>query len=102
MTQNLEAEAPNPAAPADHQEPRSASEKYMASLWAEIIGLDQVTLPNKFLEVGGNSLSLNIVLTRIEAERDVSIDAERFFDPDQSSLFDLARELDRLLESKQK
>jgi Phosphopantetheine attachment site len=81
----------------DHHEPKSASEKYMASLWKEIIGLDQVRLQNKFADVGGNSLTLNIILTRIEKEKGASVEAELFFDPDRSSLFDLAKELDLAL-----
>ena len=80
------------------QEPRSPSEKYLASLWVEIIGLDpnQVLLPRKFLELGGNSLTLNIVLNRIEADTGVSLASELFFDDERSSLFALARELDVL------
>ena len=82
--------------------PRTASEKYIASLWAEIIGLDemQLTLSKKFVEVGGNSLTLNVMLNRIEAETGVSLKVELFFDDDKSSLFELAKELDVLLEDK--
>jgi hypothetical protein len=82
------------------QEPRTDSEKYMAALWSEIIGLDRVLLSSKFLDVGGNSLTLNIILTRIETEKGVSLDAPLFFDPDRSSLFELAKELDVLLQNK--
>lgn len=89
-----------PTMPTENQEPRSASEKYMASLWSEVIGLNQVTLPNKFLDVGGNSLRLNIILNRIEKEKGVSLDAQLFFDDERSSLFELAKELDVLLENK--
>ena len=85
---------------AENQEPRSASQKYLAALWSEIIGLDQIMLPNKFLEVGGNSLTLNIILNRIEMEKGVSLEAQLFFDTEKSSLFELARELDVLLENK--
>jgi ribosome assembly protein YihI (activator of Der GTPase) len=81
---------------AGNQEPRTASEKYLASLWSEIIGLDRVSLPDKFLELGGNSLTLNIILNRIEAEKGVSLPAQSFFDPERSSLFELAREFDAL------
>lgn len=82
----------------ENQEPRTPNEKYLASLWAEIIGLDpnQILVPQKFLEVGGNSLTLNIILTRIEADTGASIAPELFFDDDRSSLFELARELDVL------
>lgn len=83
---------------AGNQEPGSPSEKYLAALWAEIIGLDpnEILLPHKFLEVGGNSLTLNIILNRIEVETGAAIAPELFFDDDRSSLFELARELDAL------
>jgi ribosome assembly protein YihI (activator of Der GTPase) len=106
MTRNSEVEAPrsgqltDQSLQAENQEPRTPSEKYMASLWSEIIGLDQVMLPHKFLEVGGNSLTLNIILNRIETEKGVSPEAQLFFDDDRSSLFELAKELDLLLEKK--
>lgn len=88
-------EAPRPPSLA----PRSPSEKYLASLWSEIIGLDKLTLPEKFLDVGGNSLTLNIVLSRIKSERGVSLEAELFFDPERSSVAYLARELDVLIKT---
>lgn len=106
MTRNSELERPasgrltDQALQAENQEPRSASEKYMASLWSEIIGLDQIMLPNRFLDVGGNSLTLNIILNRVETETGVSLEAQLFFDDERSSLFELAKELDVLLEGK--
>jgi hypothetical protein len=84
--------------PTEEQEPpRTPSEKYMASLWLEVIGLERVFLHQKFLDVGGNSLSLNIILTKIETETGAALDAPLFFDDDRSSLFELAKELDDLL-----
>jgi Phosphopantetheine attachment site len=106
MTLNSEVEAPRTGHPTDqalqaeNPAPSSASEKYMASLWSEIIGLEQVSLPHKFLEMGGNSLTLNIILNRIGAEKGVSLNAQLFFDDERSSLFELAKELDVLLENK--
>jgi hypothetical protein len=84
------------APPDEGQEPRTASERYMASLWKEIIGLERVLLPHRFLEVGGNSLTLNIILIRIEAETGAAIDPQLFLDDDRSSVRELARELDAL------
>ena len=69
----------------------------MASLWSEIIGLDEVALSDKFLEVGGNSLTLNVVLNRIKSERGVWMQPQLFFDDDKSTISELARELDKLL-----
>jgi len=88
--------ADGPLTNEDH-EPKSASEKYLASLWKEIIGLEQVKLQHKFEEVGGNSLTLNLMLTRMETEKGASVESELFFDPDRSSLFELAKELDLVL-----
>ena len=82
---------------ADLETPSSTSEKYMAALWKEIIGLEQVKLPHRFLEVGGNSLTLNVILTRIEAETGAALDPQAFFDDERSSLYLLARELDAKL-----
>ncbi len=81
-----------------NQEPRTRDEKYMAALWVEIIGLepDTVRLRDKFVEVGGNSLTLNIILNRIEADTGAAIPAELFFEDDSSSLSALASELETL------
>lgn len=102
MTLNTEAGAQvaDQAQPGENQAPRSPSERYMASLWTEIIGMERVMLSHKFLEVGGNSLTLNITLNRIEAEKGVALDPQLFFDDDRSSLFELAKELDAMLASK--
>lgn len=85
------------SAQAHRLQPNSPTEKYMAALWSEVLGIDKVGLPNKFLEVGGNSLTLNIILTRIEAEKGVAMEAQLYFDDERSSLFELAKELDLLL-----
>ena len=62
-----------------------------------LIGVEEVLLPNTFIEVGGNSLTLNIILNRIETEKEVTFDAGLFFEPSSSSLLEIAKELDRLL-----
>lgn len=105
MTQLSQAEAPELAQPTaeplqtDDQEPRSASEQYMAALWSEIIGVGKLKLSDTFSDVGGNSITLPIIVNRIRAERGVAIEPQQFFDPARSSLADLAQALDRLLDS---
>jgi acyl carrier protein len=89
----------DPAIQAGNEQPNSSSEKYMAALWLEVIGLDQIWLSDKFLDVGGNSLTLNIILKRIEKEKGAALPARQFFDSERSSLFEIARELDRLSEA---
>jgi hypothetical protein len=105
VTQLSQAEAPSLAQPTaqplqtDNEELQSASEKYMASLWSEIIGVGTLKLSDTFPDVGGNSITLPIIVNRIRSERGVSIEPQLFFDPDRSSLSELAKELDRLLDN---
>lgn len=73
------------------------TEEYLASLWAEIIGLEKLERTDKFLDVGGNSLTVNVVVNRIKQERGASIAPQLFFDSDQSSIAVLARALDELI-----
>jgi hypothetical protein len=96
VTTTVEAGAPVPAQETN-EEPQSSSERYMASLWAEIIGLERVARSHKFLDVGGNSLTLNVVINRIRLERGVRMAPEPFFDPEKSSVTELAKQLDELL-----
>jgi len=81
---------------ADRRAPATDSEKYLAALWKELIGIDDVSVTDHFLLVGGNSLTLNIILNRIEKEQGVALPPQQFFDDERSSLFELARELDAL------
>jgi hypothetical protein len=70
------------------------SMKYLEGLWTEIIGVSQVSGSDRFLDIGGNSLTLGIILKRVKSEKGVSLDPEPFFDPDRSSLAALAGQLD--------
>ena len=79
------------------REPASPSERYMTALWSEIIGLNHLSPSDAFLDVGGNSLTLNVVINRIKLERGVSIAPQLFFDPDKSSIMAIAGEMDELL-----
>jgi hypothetical protein len=76
---------------------RPETEEYMASLWSEIIGVATVNGSDRFLDVGGNSLTLNVIVNRVRSERGVSLDPQLFFDDERSSLESVARELDALL-----
>ncbi len=76
----------------------SASEQYLASLWCEAIGVDAVGPDDTFLQLGGNSLTLQVVVNKVRKQYGVLIKPQLFFQPDTSSLSQIAAELDRLLE----
>jgi len=55
----------------NHQEkemPRNATEKLVAKIWAEILGLESVGLHDDFFELGGHSLIAVQVMIRMEKE----------------------------------
>jgi acyl carrier protein len=81
-------------------EPATETEKYLAGLWVELVGLERIAASDKFLEVGGNSLTLNIILNRVQSETGLSIKPQLFFDDERSSIFELAKELDALRQAK--
>jgi Phosphopantetheine attachment site len=74
------------------------SEQYLASLWCEEIGIDAIEPDDTFLQVGGNSLTLKIIVNKVREQHGVLIDPQLFFQPDTSSLSQIAAELDRLLD----
>lgn len=76
----------------------SASEQYLASLWCEAIGIDSVGPDDTFLQIGGNSLTLKVVVNKVREKHGVLIDPQLLFRPNTSSLSQIAAELDRLLE----
>jgi len=51
----------------------------LAAIWAEVLGLERVSIDHRFLETGGNSLKAMRVLSRILGEIRVDINLRDFF-----------------------
>ena len=73
-----ELDARQPAA--THQPPTTASEQFIAELWHDVVGRDDIGVLDRFLDVGGDSLGATRLLTRISDEVDVEISMLDFFD----------------------
>lgn len=76
----------------------SDSEKYIAALWSEIVGAAEIGRQSRFQEVGGNSLNLSILLLRIQKETGISLDPQIFLEPETSSLLQVAKVFDDLVD----
>ncbi len=63
-----------------HVEPESAAELLMAELWAEVLGRENLSVNDHFLDVGGDSLAATRLLTRVRDEIDVEVSMLDFFD----------------------
>ena len=53
--------------------PGSALEAELATMWAEVLGLDQVGTTDTFLSLGGNSLQASMIAARVAARFDVDV-----------------------------
>ncbi len=53
------------AAQRNHVEPRTRFEKTLAAIWADVLGLERVGVTDDFFELGGDSLLLTKLLTKM-------------------------------------
>jgi acyl carrier protein len=53
--------------------PRTPIEEAVAGIWAEVLGLDQVGVETDFFDLGGHSLMVTQILSRVRAIMDVDV-----------------------------
>ncbi|UVJ41737.1 amino acid adenylation domain-containing protein [Pseudomonas sp. LS1212] len=73
--------------------PRTATEKVLAELWQEILGLDNVGVHDDFFAIGGHSLLATQVLSRIRRRLNVNLPLRTLFE--RGTLEQLAEAVDR-------
>ena len=70
---------PSPTRAAVAQEPRNDTEKLVADIWCEALGVDSVGLAENFFDAGGHSLLMATVAQRIEAKTGAAIPLHQMF-----------------------
>jgi amino acid adenylation domain-containing protein len=75
--------------------PRTAGEELVASIWAEVLGLDRVGALDNFFELGGHSLLALSVMGRLSAAVELEVPIHALFG--QPTVEALGAELERLL-----
>ncbi|MDP4176564.1 MAG: condensation domain-containing protein, partial [Bacteroidota bacterium] len=48
--------------------PRTKLERYLASLWKDILGIDRISIYDNFFELGGNSIQAAVLINRLQKE----------------------------------
>lgn len=76
----ITAAAPGAAAPADFVAPRNETEKLLASIWSEVLGIEQVGINDDFLDLGGDSILAAQVIARVRSAFNVEIPLIDFID----------------------
>ncbi|SFY16281.1 amino acid adenylation domain-containing protein [Pseudomonas sp. NFACC49-2] len=75
--------------------PRTPTEKVLAALWQEILGLDEVGVHDDFFAIGGHSLLATQVLSRIRRRLNVNLPLRTLFE--RGTLEQLAAAVDQQL-----
>ncbi|MFI1368359.1 amino acid adenylation domain-containing protein [Streptomyces griseochromogenes] len=65
---------------AAYRAPRTAREKSLAALFAEVLGVDRVGIDDGFFELGGHSLLATRLISRARAEMGIEIPIRKIFD----------------------
>jgi amino acid adenylation domain-containing protein len=81
---------PTPAAPAPHSDyvaPRTPTEEMLASIWAEVLGLEHVGIHDNFFTLGGHSLHAMQLVSRVAATTQRKLPIKTLFEhPDIARL----------------
>jgi acyl carrier protein len=75
--------APDGARPELEQEfqpPTTPTERLIASIWAELLGLDRIGVHDNFFELGGHSLLATQALARLREALQTDLPLRRLFD----------------------
>jgi NAD(P)-dependent dehydrogenase (short-subunit alcohol dehydrogenase family)/acyl carrier protein len=76
-----------PSLSTDYVEPETETQRKVAGIWADLLGIDRVGARDSFFELGGNSLLMMQLSVRLRAEFGLSLPIKSLFDtPDVSSL----------------
>ncbi|MEA2691734.1 MAG: hypothetical protein QOJ16_1121, partial [Acidobacteriota bacterium] len=74
---------PRLGAPADaglHLAPRTRTERALAGIWTELLGIERVGATDDFFALGGHSLLATAAVSRIRAELEVELPLRAFFE----------------------
>jgi acyl carrier protein len=59
--------------------PETLIETLLADIWADVLGIDQISIHSNFFALGGHSLLVTQVLSRLDEAIDVSLPLRDFF-----------------------
>ena len=91
----LAAPTRRPVAADEPTAPRTAAERLVAGIWAEVLGREQIGVAEDFLDLGGDSILAAQVVARLQRALRLDLSLEAFFDA--PTVVAMARVIERLL-----
>jgi hypothetical protein len=77
------------------------TEAVVTKIIEDVIGVRGVSRDARFIDIGGNSLHLGALLTRIHSETGVAVPVRIFFHKTDSTIAAIAAKIDSLLQESQ-
>ena len=78
-----------------------ATEAVVTKIIEDVIGVNGVRRDSRFIDIGGNSLHLGGILTRIHSETGVAVPVRMFFHKTDSTIAAIAATIDSLRQESQ-
>jgi hypothetical protein len=66
--------------PETYVAPRTPTETMLAGIWAEVVGLDQVSIHDNFFEIGGHSLLATQLVSRVRSLFQIEVPLRQIFE----------------------
>ncbi|SDZ37742.1 non-ribosomal peptide synthetase, partial [Thermoactinomyces sp. DSM 45892] len=80
--------------------PRTPAEGLVASIWSQVLGVEEISVQDSFFELGGHSLLATQVVSRLQEAFRIELPVRELFE--YSTVESLARRLDQLHQGDQK
>ncbi|HZI08637.1 MAG TPA: condensation domain-containing protein, partial [Archangium sp.] len=90
-------EGTDAAVSSEYAAPQTGTERRLAELWSEVLGVERVGLHDEFMALGGHSLLATQVMARIRASFGVELPLRSLFE--SATLKELARQLEAAADS---
>jgi acyl carrier protein len=74
--------------------PRTPTEKHLAQIWAEVLGLKQVGIQDNFFDLGGHSLRATQIISRLRNTLQLELPMRSLFEA--PTIAGLAQEINRM------
>ncbi len=78
-----------------YRAPRTTIESQLAAIWAELLGLKRIGVDDNFFDLGGHSLLLTRLVSRVEKEWNITLSIRVFFEA--PTIAELALEIEDVL-----
>lgn len=60
--------------------PMDEIEEKLARIWMDVLKIDKIDMEDRFFKIGGNSLNLAMIISRIQKEFDIEFSIQKFFE----------------------